>query len=339
MTNTLQNLQLAVWVLNMPRFAAQWIAIFVLGFMHHACIAQAADAQNLKTVYSGHAHDFIFSISLDGKDGVAVGDHGLILSSSDGGHSWTKVENSATKSALFSVVRKSGKCLASGQSGEIIRSDDCKKWEVIKPIMDARLLSVNMNSKGQAVAVGAFGAIQKSDDWGKTWSALTPPWQAVLKQDAEPHLYSANVSDDGNITVAGEFELVLRSADGGKNWKTLHKGARSIFSLALRGNGIYAVGQEGLILKSSDNGGSWSQIKSGTNALLNDLFVSKDANTFVIAGMRAVLISKDGGKTITSNNSPKVKSGIFSTVVGDSVGGKLNIFIGGSAAEIIEVVN
>ena len=324
----------------MLRFAAQWIAIFALCLVHHVCIAQTTDVQNLKTVYSGYSHDFIFSISLDGKDGVAVGDHGLILSTKDTGHSWVKAENSVTKGALFSVVRKSGKCLASGQLGEIIRSDDCQKWEVIKPIMDARLLSVDMNSKGQAIAVGGFGAILKSDDWGKTWSAVTPSWPSVLKHDAEPHLYSANISDDGVATIAGEFELVMRSADGGKNWKLLHKGMRSLFSLALTtGNEMYAVGQEGLILKSSDDGASWAQIKSGTNALLNDIFVSKDANTIVIAGMRTLLNSKNGGKTFTTDQSPKVKAGVFSAIAGDSVNKKeVNIFIGGSGAEIFEAV-
>lgn len=310
-----------------------------LGLQHYA---QAEVIQSkLVSVASGLPHDFIYSISFSENKGVAVGSNGLILNSTDGGLSWSKSGKQVTQDALLSISHQNGECLASGQSGVVIRSDDCVNWKVVKPITEARLLSIAANANGMAYAVGGFGTILASSDRGRTWTNIAVPWGSIFSTGAEPHLYSVLVDDAGVVTVAGEFELIIRSSDQGKTWKILHKGTRSIFDLyALRDGKIYAVGQEGLILSSTNNGELWSEIKSKTNSLLTGVWASPDGKTVAIAGVRTLLKSSDGGRSFSMDLSRVLNSGVYTAISGfvDSKGQK-NIFIGGTAGKVFHEIN
>ena len=199
-----------------------------------------------QVVSQGIAHDMLYGISMDGRDGIAVGDFGLMVETADGGLSWSKQAKAATNLSLFGVVRKQGHCIAGGQNGLILTAADCKQWQTAAPVTKSRILSVAVNGSGAAYAVGGFGTLLKSADWGKTWQAVTIDWKAFTADGAEPHLYDVHVAEDGEVTVIGEFELILRSKDGGGNWQALHKGKRSLFGLKILDNGeAYAVARKG----------------------------------------------------------------------------------------------
>lgn len=302
--------------------------------------AQAPNKDALQIVAQGQPHDAIYGMDFEGVNGIAVGAFGVMLTTADGGSTWQKTEKQATQSALFSVVRKSGQCLASGQMGLILRSSDCKMWEAIKPVSDARLLAIDVNQQGKAVSVGGFGAILVSSNWGKTWNVVDAPWKAILGQNAEPHLYAAHINDAGVITIAGEFGLVIQSIDAGKNWKTLHKGDYSLFGMQVTDDGqIYAVGQQGVIIKSANNGSSWSPINVGSKALLTGIWVSKDTKTVVITGMRTLLQSNNGGASFKADTSMLVSQSVLPAVTGHESGDKKSIvLISGSAGQILKEV-
>ncbi len=313
---------------------------FGLALFSAVTFAQVPNKGTLQVVSSGYPHDSIYSIAFEGVNGIAVGTFGLMLTTIDGGSTWKKVDKALTQDALFSVVRRSGKCLASSQLGIILRSDDCNSWESIKPISNARLLAIDVNSSGHAVSVGSFGTIMTSADWGKTWNQTDAPWKTILGQEAEPHLYATSIDEAGVITIAGEFELLMRSVNSGKSWTVLHKGAHSLFALQVSSDGqIYAVGQEGLILKSSNNGTSWSKIKTSSNALLTDIWLSRDTKTVVATGMRTLLQSKNSGKSFKADTSSLVTQSALPAVTGyESAGQKNTIFISGSAGQILKEV-
>ena len=306
-----------------------------IGIQH----AVAADNVGAQAVASGIPHDFLYGLSFEGKHGIAVGDHGLLIDTADGGATWRKLDKPGVKDGLFSVVRKSGKCMAAGQQGSIIRSDDCIKWASVPPVTTARMLAIHANSKGSAYAVGEFGALLKSSDWGASWKQLAVDWKSILGTEAEPHLYSVNVGEDGSVIVTGEFELVIRSTDGGLNWGVLHKGERSIFGIHVGQNGrMLAVGQEGLILRSVNDGKSWTPIKSGTSAVLTDVWSSQDGQSVVAVGVRTVVTSSDSGLTFSSDVSNATTRGMHSAVKGvDGAEGARTVFIAGSAGEILKL--
>jgi len=301
--------------------------------------AVAAGNVSAQAVASGIPHDFLYGLSFEGKHGIAVGDHGLLMDTADGGATWRKLDKSGVKDGLFSVVRKSGKCMAAGQQGSIVRSDDCIKWANVPPVTNARMLSIHANSKGNAYAVGEFGALLKSSDWGASWNQLAVDWKSILGTEAEPHLYSVNVGEDGSVIVTGEFELIIRSTDGGLNWGVLHKGERSLFGIHVGENGrMLAVGQEGLILRSVNDGKSWTPIKSGTSAILTDVWSSPDGQDAIAVGIRTVVTSTDSGLTFSPEVSKTTTRGMHSAVKGiEGAEGARTAFVAGSAGEILKL--
>ena len=286
----------------------------------------------------GTAHDMLYGLSIEGQHGVSVGDAGLVMETADGGASWTKQGKGPTDLGLFGVVRKQGKCIAGGQGGLILVSSDCKQWAVSPPVSKARILSVNVNGNGVAYAVGGFGAVLKSADWGKTWEPISIDWKPFTSEGAEPHLYDVQVADDGEVTLVGEFELILRSRDGGAKWTALHKGKRSLFGLKLLENGeAYAVGQEGLILKSTDRGTTWAEQESGTKSILTGIWAQPGGQA-VVSGIYTILYSENGGKTWRKDVSKLARMGSYQAVTGvEKVKGQLSAVLVGSGGTIISV--
>lgn len=285
------------------------------------------------SVFHGHPHDALYAVSFEGQRGIAVGDFGLVVSSNNGGASWERRPAAFTDLALLGVARRDGRCIAVGQQGAIFTSADCAAWKAVSPGTTARLLAVDVNSVGIAYAVGGFGTLLKSTDWGNHWEAVTPDWQ-VLTKGIEPHLYSVQVAADGTATVAGEFELILRSTSTG-GWRVLHTGNKSLFSLRLLQNGEgYAVGQEGAILKTNDSGSTWQSLKSPTNAILNDVFADANGRAAVV-GVYTVLVSDDYGKSWRRDPSKEVGRSWYQSLGGTvSSTGKLQVVTVGAGAEI-----
>lgn len=310
-----------------------WCAGILLG--SGSVLAGSGEPQ---LVSHGIAHDMLYGLSMEGLNGITVGDFGLILETADGGANWTKQGRGATNLGLFGVVRKQGRCIAGGQNGLIMASADCKRWTVSPPVSKARILSVQVNAAGVAYAVGGFGAMLKSVDWGKSWQPVSIDWKAFTSEGAEPHLYDVHVAENGEVTVIGEFELILRSKDGGASWQALHKGKRSLFGLKILDNGeAYAVGQEGVILKSTDRGVTWSEQGSGTQSILTGIWALPDGQA-VASGIYTILYSGNAGKSWRMDRSKLAKMGWYQAVAGvEKTKGQLNVVLVGSGGAILSV--
>lgn len=298
----------------------------------------AATADPVKLLRSGTRHDGLYDIAFEGEKGIAVGALGSVLVTADGGKTWAPQAFPMSNLALLSVTMRGGKCIAVGQVGMVYTADDCKTWKLSPSATKSRLLAVGVNSQGLAYAVGAFGTILKSPDWGKTWEAVKVDWTDISPEGAEPHLYDVHVGEDGAVTTVGEFELVLRSSDGGKQWKTLHKGERSLFGLAvLDGGKIYAVGQSGALVASSDNGATWQSIKTGSGAILTGLYATPKGE-IVASGINALVVSKDGGTTWNAVSSKLIRNAWHQALaVSEGGNGKRRLMAVGAGGSILEL--
>ena len=120
----------------------------------------------------------------DGQRGWAVGEHGTILSTRDGGASWQS-QWSGTKSALLSVTFGSDgqRGWAVGDQGAILSTRDGGKfWQAQPNGCPHRLCAVAFTSDGQlGWAVGGDSTILSTRDAGGTWVMATyarypAPW-------------------------------------------------------------------------------------------------------------------------------------------------------------------
>lgn len=259
--------------------------------------AAEGPVSQLKIVHKGIPHDALFALNIVGKNGLAAGAAGAILQTTDGGATWASMA-SPTQLSLLGIGINGDQRLIVGQRGTILMNEG-DKWVVAKSDSEARLLNVDLNAAGLAIAVGEFGAILRSKDGGKTWDRRIVDWASFRDDGYEPHIYGVDVQEAGRIVLAAEFSYVLISDDGGETFKLTNKGERSLFALHMLPNGTgYAAGQEGMVLKTTDNGGTWIALKSDATANIFGIWASPQGE-IVATGMRALLRSSDAGATFT----------------------------------------
>lgn len=261
--------------------------------------------------HRGTAHDALFDVEFDGSFGIAVGGGGTVLTSEDGGLSWTQGMRPDTNLALLGVAAEGSRRFAVGQSGKIFRVDG-NSWAALESGTDARLFAIALGENGLVAAVGGFGTILVSADNGETWSMPKLDWMPIVNDYIEPHLYAVQIVD-GVITVGGEFGLILRSVDGGASWSVAHKGEASIFDFTIdgRGRGL-AVGQEGLVLGTDDAGKSWRSL--GQLGETNLLGVWHSGARAFAVGIRGAYASHDGGRSWKPVTRSDIETGWYQAV-------------------------
>ena len=311
-------------------------ALLVCGTV--ASAATEGNGGDANTIFHATAHDALYDIAFEGRNGIAVGAFGIVLTSEDGGSTWLRQWTAPDALALLGVAMRAGKCVIVGQMGSVFAADGCRQWKRAAAVTKARLVSVSVNGRGEAYAVGAFGTILKSADWGNTWKPVPMDWSHVTADGAEPHLYGVHLGDDGAVTLVGEFELILRSLDGGVRWTELHKGERSLFALYLGNDGKgYAVGQAGAVLGTSDGGATWRSLDSGTTAILTGVAAAPNGG-IVATGINTILYSADGGRSWDSMRSKLVSNAWHeAAAISGDASGKQRILTVGAGGTILEL--
>jgi photosystem II stability/assembly factor-like uncharacterized protein len=318
------------------RFSFFWMFPLVSGFALANPLSQ--EKTNVQSVHAGFKHEAIYGLCVDDSKAIAVGEAGLILSSTDSGNTWIELER-FSEVALLDVECGRGIELYVGQSGEVYRRTD-GSLQAVSTGSDARLMSVaHSQAAGLTVAVGAFGTILVSTDAGRSWTSSIVDWFAVLDDYVDPHLYDVDISELGVVTIVGEFSLVLQSVDQGQSWTTRQRGEPSLFGLNINGSGVgYAVGQEGTLLSTSDAGTSWTPIQTpSTDILLN--VTSMDDGLIIATGMRQLIFSVDGGDHWNLNKNPAFLQGWYQglEVSSESEIGAPMILLAGHRANILKL--
>tara|TARA_R110000772_G_scaffold213576_1_gene324128 strand:- start:21314 stop:22324 length:1011 start_codon:yes stop_codon:yes gene_type:complete len=256
--------------------------------------------------------DRLFSVDFNKDSGVAVGEAGLIMRTSDAGKTWTK-EASPTTLGLISVAHSGDREIAVGQMGVAIIRFGSSEWKLADTGSDMRLLNVDINSRGLAVATGAFGTLLRSKDGGESWESIAPDWAKLYDSGAgdaavvrdEPTNYIVKVLEDNRIIVGGEYGQLNVSDDGGDSWSVLYRHpevdgdiAATLFDLKLSGNTGYAVGQAGLVIRTDDAGLTWRPLSTPTKGSFFAV-TNIDSEKVFAVGQRVAMKSNNGGASWT----------------------------------------
>lgn len=231
---------------------------------------------------------------------VAVGDGGLILSSSDG-RTWTRQDSprdEALRGVAFSAQSGDGPFfIAVGDRGTILRSPDGDHWsEVAVPGVTARLNHVS-HYGGRFFVVGEQGTIVTSID-GRRWTICASGVDASLRCSAQ-----VNGSD---VIAVGAGGMAVIGRQDGEDWRPLTTGITSdleCIAAAYGAGPLYptleslSVGAHGAVLIATNTGAEGRRFVA--HAAFNPIHLRGSA-----LGLDSFIIVGDGGSAfLTANNA------------------------------------
>jgi photosystem II stability/assembly factor-like uncharacterized protein len=196
------------------------------------------------------------------KDGWAVGQWGVILSTNDGGESW------------------------------VLRRQDTT--------IDRPIFSVYFIDGKHGFAVGLWSLLLETNDGGLRWTERKLPKEGKEAPEGDLNFFKVFGDSGANVYIASERGFVVRSSDAGVTWQSQRTGGRGSLWAGVAGNGtVLVAGLRGAIYRSEDGGQSWTSVSSGTTNSITSLAMSgKRVIASALQGVTAS--SRDGGKTFVA---------------------------------------
>jgi photosystem II stability/assembly factor-like uncharacterized protein len=226
----------------------------------------------------------------------AVGNNLTVLKSTDGGATWERKPVAGTPAGNLTSIRCADdkKCLIATQQGnQILRTGDgADTFTSVVPSTD-QTLSVAFASTERALAAGALGSAEISNDAGVTWSPVGTRVAGV---------YSVVSPGLGPVAYAGGRDGVLaRTTNAGETWINVSAptAAAVIGIAAPSANRVFVLGRDGS-LQRSDNGGVSYRILNTEARAVPRAIAALDDGRVLLVGPVGVIRSDDGGDTFRS---------------------------------------
>ncbi len=285
------------------------------------------------------------SICFTGSDtSFAVGDHGTIIRSTDGGEQWQLIP-SMTSHHLASVAARKKSLIAVGARGTVCRSRTGLLWIASQVGEGMNLADVAWCNDSMAIAVGYTsradsGVIVISMDSGRTWTRAHNPYSEG------PHvLTSIAMAPDGLHGVIGGHNVgeegsgvgvVFVTTNGGWTWhESLFTDLQfDVLDVAMPNSSTILVagqvgpGSNGGIWRSDDCGNTWRFVEHQGMTQVSSIHMI-DGNRGIAAGMTTEVV--DGRSMTTASMFTTIDGGKgwAREVVGDSSFGIIALGAGG----------
>lgn len=242
----------------------------------------------------------------------AVGSGGKIVRSEDGGGEWT-LQSSQTNHALQGIAAwDAERAVAVGNDGVVLRTaDGGARWEAVEveKAEGLKLLRVRAIPGGEAWAVGEFGLILHSRDYGRSW---------VSTGEIEDVAWNDVAARGERVVVVGEFGWIRGSDDRGANWMPVEAPVEaSLTGILLEADGLaVAVGLDGRILRSTDHGHRWEAIASPTREHLFAV-VRTDLGLVAVGDKGVIALGNDDASRWQATRAADNDYGWRTDVIGD----------------------
>ncbi|MFL9872897.1 WD40/YVTN/BNR-like repeat-containing protein [Paraburkholderia megapolitana] len=307
--------------------------VFVLAALFFAGVSGFAQTGGSAPLHVTPAHawrnpdqSMLLDVERAGSRIVAVGEHGIVLLSDDGGTTFRQarvVPASGTLSAVHFVDAQHG--WAVGQSGVILMSDDGgETWALQRSdtSVDQPLYSVYFKDARHGWVVGLWSLMLSTSDGGETWNKIMLPAPPGGGK-ADLNLYKIFANHEGHIFVAAEQGTVIRSRNNGVSWEYRETGNKGSFwaGTVADDDSIYVGGLLGHLYRSTDDGESWARVESGSSGSITEL---------VSVGTEVVGVGLDGF-VITGN----ADSGHFTAYQRRDRAALTGVMVAGKAAAIL----
>ncbi|MBI3193680.1 MAG: T9SS type A sorting domain-containing protein [Ignavibacteriae bacterium] len=262
--------------------------------------------------------------------GLSYNAHGVSLSSTDTGATWTDDTKfiirrnfrdvAFTNSQVGSIV---------GDSGTIFRTTDGgTTWDkqlhgTIFESSGKHFHSVSFINPNIGTVVGDIGTIVKTTNSGTNW--------ILQNSNTTKMLNDVSLFDENKCVVVGEQGLILQTNDGGETWN--RRTGETVNELRgvtyVTQSVVVCVGSNGTIVKSSDGGLNWRIISTPTPSTLNDVRFFDEVVGIAVGNNGVILRTTDSGESwlkidrrayenlhsITSTGSTGILTGSYGTIL------------------------
>lgn len=244
-----------------PNFANRIFEMAVVGGKLFAAGTSGVlmhDGTKWNTAYRGLNIVSFFSLTASGNTLYAGSWYHGIARSTDGGATWTEVNNGLNSRHVGGVYKANGVLYAGTVYGVMISRDDGQTWtQTTAPLAECYSI---LPFDGKVYA-GFAGGVAYTADEGQTWTAI-PTSSGLVAGFVFRLLNVGNVlyATVNNATTGGVF----RSTDGGQSWTAGVNGltSRTVFDLAATSTALFAATTGGGVFRSTDGGQNWVAVNN-----------------------------------------------------------------------------
>jgi len=226
----------------------------------------------------------------DANNGIAVGDYGKILKTTDGGNSvgsWQTITLTGSASqrhfnSVFFVDNLNGFVVGGNPSNDSIATilkttDGGDNWQIQKDTFGYWLNSVYFINIDTGFAVGDKGTIYKTTNSGTDWAPISVSGNPGTRDYNSVYFTSSGIGFivGGNLTN-DSIQTILKTSDCGDTWNVIRDNIAPCLNSVhfydeLNG---YAVGNSETVLKTTNSGDIWQDIDIPENGQEGDDFYS-----------------------------------------------------------------
>ncbi len=231
---------------------------------------------------------------IDAVTAVAVGDHGTILKTTDGGASWVSLPSGTDLDLAAVSAANQNVIYVTGDDGIILKTaDGGASWSqhyepAANMIYGVDAVSANVAWAASEGNAADGGIVLRTTNGGATWENKTPGTFPILSD------IDALSADFAWLCGPG---VISKTTDGGANWDTEALPVETYF-IAIQvfdANKAMVVGYAGTVLRTEDGGTNWNQVDIEHSLQLNDLSFTGDQSGWVVGEKGLVASTGDGG--------------------------------------------
>ncbi len=220
---------------------------------------------------------------------VAVGEDGVMITSTDGGATWgeTTIAEGVWLLDVAFVGPEVGWTV--GRAGAVLRTEDGgRTWQDRSAHVAENLHAVWVEAPCQVWVAGSDGRILRTSDCGHSWHSCRLAYDGVVRR-----LFFQGTTG----WAAGDHGMILHSDDGGMSWHKLAPetvGSRvNLYGIAFvdAGTGL-AWGDEGTLLTTENGGLQWWKRRLDPPLAIQDVLRAVDGRPVVLTNAGAMYLDR-----------------------------------------------
>lgn len=179
-------------------------------------ILEVKDNGDIRAIETGTKANLQDIAAWDEKHLIAIGNDATVITSSNGGTTWTAAEV-VPRTDIADKLRRiriwgQGYAVITGEMGAVLKTNDYGlTWNRLIEEEDLSINDVHRFSNGDLLVVGEFGRVKR-----------LPAGAGEVEEvfvETENSLMAVSFRDDDNGVIVGLDGMVLVTSDGGHNWQ------------------------------------------------------------------------------------------------------------------------